>query len=41
MIAPIDITNYLSDGWIECVEATGEKAIGAVKDQAVRELKFE
>lgn len=41
MIEPVDLSKYLAEGWIECVEATGEKAIGAVKEQEVRELQFE
>ena len=41
MIGPINILNYLQEHFIEHIEVTGEKAIGAAKNSDVRELRYE
>jgi len=40
-IENLDLSKYLAEGWIERIEATGEKAIGASKNAETRELKYE
>lgn len=42
LLEPLDLRSYLAEGWIEHVEVTGEKAIGAARGSTqIRQCMYE